>query len=525
MTDAELLEEERKKKEAAAMGEVQPQKPITFRDYNVPESPRASGLSVFTPSGEVKPGVDVSAITSAPETLPEPSEVNTALNQEVQVDSVNKPGLVDFFFGAPTPKQAQKILETQPTSPSQRKNLQAIVGGEESPSSVSKGFDYLFGRPDVPGDPNILGSSAQAATGASASEATPSVTPTIESPSGDAQGQAEAVPQGTFSTTRPSIDPSITAPISAEDFANLPVPEGTPAPVVIQGANGTGYQQAPEGMVKAMSPDGKMVFATPEQAAKMNQSYAAENTQNAQAQKDFLASDAMREFSNRQIKAVQNSTYSQESAAREQRLADRPDFGTAVSDRDRRAARGEGISMADAVDLAGGNRKEARAMIIRQRQGLDPMTGKPTEAKDTRTPEQIESDRLAIEAQELQNERSRQIIAKGKEPDATAAENKAASMAQAVQDVTITQAQADDANKRDLLGSPPAGYDTWAQAEAAEGQDLDGDGKVSTEAEASQATSTEFTPRQESGIKKVMSDNGITRDEAIKALTKAGKLK
>ena len=57
------------------------------------------------------------------------------------------------------------------------------------------------------------------------------------------------------------------------------------------------------------------------------------------------------------------------------------------------------------------------------------------------------------------------------------------------------------------------------------GQDLDGDGKVSTEAEASQATSTEFTPRQESGIKKVMSDNGITRDEAIKALTKAGKLK
>ena len=159
--------------------------------------------------------------------------------------------------------------------------------------------------------------------------------------------------------------------------------------------------------------------ATPEQAAKMNQSYAAENTQNAQAQKDFLASDAMREFSNRQIKAVQNSTYSQESAAREQRLADRPDFGTAVSDRDRRAARGEGISMADAVDLAGGNRKEARAMIIRQRQGLDPMTGKPTEAKDTRTPEQIESDRLAIEAQELQNERSRQIIAEANEPDAT----------------------------------------------------------------------------------------------------------
>ena len=87
MTDAELLEEERKKKEAAAMEEVQPQAPVTFRDYSVPESPRASGLSVFTPSGEVKPGVDVSAIAPAPETLPAPSEVNTALNQEVEVGS------------------------------------------------------------------------------------------------------------------------------------------------------------------------------------------------------------------------------------------------------------------------------------------------------------------------------------------------------------------------------------------------------------------------------------------------------
>lgn len=514
MTDAELLEEERKKKEAAAMGEVQPQKPITFRDYNVPESPRASGLSVFTPSGEVKPGVDVSAITSAPETLPAPSEVNTALNKEVQVGSTS----VDEIPSINAP--ARGVTRRDVSAPDQVVPA-GRFGGQSDARLSDVGLSPVQGRGRI--TPSSV--AAQAATEASASEVTPSVTPTIESPSGGAQGQAEAVPQGTFSTTRPSIDPSITAPISAEDFANLPVPEGTPAPVVIQGANGTGYQQAPEGMVKAMSPDGKMVFATPEQAAKMNQSYAAENTQNAQAQKDFLASDAMREFSNRQIKAVQNSTYSQESAAREQRLADRPDFGTAVSDRDRRAARGEGISMADAVDLAGGNRKEARAMIIRQRQGLDPMTGKPTEAKDTRTPEQIESDRLAIEAQELQNERSRQIIAKGKEPDATAAEKKAASRAQAVQDGTITQAQADDANKRDLLGSPPAGYDTWAQAEAAEGQDLDGDGKVSTEAEASQATSTEFTPRQESGIKKVMSDNGITRDEAIKALTKAGKLK
>ena len=130
--------------------------PVTFLPYAGDVAPPpASALSVFTPGGEVKPGMDVNAITPSPE-MTSPSAVNTALNQGVAVDTVNKPGPVDFFFGAPTPKQAQQTLETQPTSPSQRENLQAIIRGEERPSSVSKGFDYFFGRPDVPGDPNIL---------------------------------------------------------------------------------------------------------------------------------------------------------------------------------------------------------------------------------------------------------------------------------------------------------------------------------------------------------------------------------
>lgn len=50
-------------------------------------APRASALSVFTPGGEVKPNVDVNAITPSPTTLPDPSAVNTALNQEVAVSS------------------------------------------------------------------------------------------------------------------------------------------------------------------------------------------------------------------------------------------------------------------------------------------------------------------------------------------------------------------------------------------------------------------------------------------------------
>ena len=62
--------------EGALMGNV------NFRDYSVPEPPRTAALSVFTPSGDLKPGIDVNAITPSPTTLPAPSVVNTALPQE-----------------------------------------------------------------------------------------------------------------------------------------------------------------------------------------------------------------------------------------------------------------------------------------------------------------------------------------------------------------------------------------------------------------------------------------------------------
>ena len=67
---------------------------VNFRDYSVPEPPRASALSVFTPSGDLKPGIDVNAITPSPTTLPTPSVVNTALNQEIPV---GLPSVQDSF--------------------------------------------------------------------------------------------------------------------------------------------------------------------------------------------------------------------------------------------------------------------------------------------------------------------------------------------------------------------------------------------------------------------------------------------
>ena len=69
----------------------QPQ--VTFRDYSVPEPPRASALSVFTPGGNLKSGMDVNAITPSPESAA-PFAVNTALNQEVPV---GLPSVQDSF--------------------------------------------------------------------------------------------------------------------------------------------------------------------------------------------------------------------------------------------------------------------------------------------------------------------------------------------------------------------------------------------------------------------------------------------
>ena len=73
---------------------------------------------------------------------------------------------------------------------------------------------------------------------------------------------------------------------------------------------------------------------------------------------------------------VDRSDFEKESAAREARMDQRSDFGTAVSDRDRRAARGECMSMADATAMTGGDRDKARAMVVASRQDAwqKPMT-------------------------------------------------------------------------------------------------------------------------------------------------------
>lgn len=102
--------------------------------------------------------------------------------------------------------------------------------------------------------------------------------------------------------------------------------------------------------------------------------------------------------------ADQYSGYEQQAAAREARMGEGSSFGQAVSDRERRGT----MSMEDAVKLTRGNRPAAAAMLKRQELGMGEFKPKA----DTRTPEQVEAAQLA-------NERTRQIIEAGKQPDAT----------------------------------------------------------------------------------------------------------
>ena len=66
-----------------------------------------------------------------------------------------------------------------------------------------------------------------------------------------------------------------------------------------------------------------------------------------------------------------------------------------------------------------------------------------------------------------------------------------------------------------MLGSPPVGYDTWAEYEVTTGVDQDGDGKVATQEEAEDAAPSE--------AKNEKSPTAKTHQELNAAAKKAGK--
>ena len=143
----------------------------------------------------------------------------------------------------------------------------------------------------------------------------------------------------------------------------------------------------------------------------------------------------------------------------------------------------------DTLSLGGGTIAEREAKIQKFRDEFVEKQ-KPAEVK---TPEQIRSERVQAQEDEKRLQLLDQKIEAGKTPDATPEAKKAAARAQGVKDGTITQAQADEATKQDLIGKPPTGYATWAEYESNTGIDADGDGKVSTPAEAEDAATPEPT--------------------------------
>jgi len=123
--------------------EVTPQPQVTFRDYDAPEPPRASALSVFTPGGDLKPGIDVNAITPAPEMISSPKPVlkNALLEMLERADARETQGL---------PRQAAPgIIDAPAETPS--------VDAQEQSGAVVSPFLQSPNTPSGLGGPLLRG--------------------------------------------------------------------------------------------------------------------------------------------------------------------------------------------------------------------------------------------------------------------------------------------------------------------------------------------------------------------------------
>jgi hypothetical protein len=102
--------------------------------------------------------------------------------------------------------------------------------------------------------------------------------------------------------------------------------------------------------------------------------------------------------------------------------------------------------MEDAVKLTGGNRPAATAMLKRQELGM----GEFKQETDARTPEEIEADQLA-------NERTRQIIAAGEQPKQSAMDEKISLIKEANPNISDADASAIASGSVKVVQNPLTG--------------------------------------------------------------------
>jgi hypothetical protein len=289
------------------------------------------GQAEVAPGGQMaapqaSAGVDPFAAQPAP-----PAEVPQT-PQVGMIEGAVRKGF-DFMFGGPSPEEAQKILETQPTDPNQRARLQQIVSGAAGPSDLEKAGSFFFGKEE---NTNILGKQEQTPTFGLAEPS--SSTATGEDP---------------FSA--PIVQPA--APAMADPSQQIQLKDSGSSTVGLNSTQAmlqerfgaptiSAIQSAEEGLGMRTDAQGRMVDP-----------------------------------------GVDRSSFNQASADREARQAAQSNLGKAVSDRDRRAARGDGMSDADRRDIAKANAQGASASDIARGDkvaglaGIDRRTGKPLAAE------------------------------------------------------------------------------------------------------------------------------------------------
>ena len=300
---------------------AQPQ--VTFRDYDVPATPPASALSVFTPGGEVKPNVDVNAITPSPETTSEVAPKNALLEMLERADERQSMGL---------PRQAAPGIIDAPSSvvdPFTGKTIEkptAFAADNSLPAGMTMNQAAIMNA--LPDQNQGMDMNQQAIANAQSQEAE--------------QGQVPAAPTNGLTTVGGA---------SLSEFLS-------------------GQAMPERGFTQEESPLGGRGVT--------------------------LTQDQMNELS----------------AQREARLDARRPGDQSVSDRERRAARGDGISMADQTDMAKANargatpRDIARGNQVADALGVDLQTGQPLQATGGLT----ETERLNRQKFELEQTKFIQSI-------------------------------------------------------------------------------------------------------------------
>ena len=309
---------------------------------------RVNALSVFTPGGDLKPDMDVNAITPAPTTLPAPSTVNTALNQEVPVGSPEN----------------------------------------NDPSFMSRLGSFLNPSGAISGGAGLPPTFTPPSAGATQAQEGTDITPvTLESLGLESAGQ-KALKE---SLGQP---PSNIDPFTGKTIENpTPFDFNRPDQKTFMDANQQAVADAMANQNQTISND-QIQGATQGQEATQRQEATAPTsgltTIGGASLSEFLSGQAMPEqgftgaespLGGRGVTLTQDQM-NQLSAERESRIG----ADQAISDRDRRAARGDGISMADQTAMAKANARGAtpsevaRGNQVANELGVELKTGQPLQA-------------------------------------------------------------------------------------------------------------------------------------------------